>query len=92
MSNTYSAIAVGATLGVIIGVCIRLAYKRGSGNRPVEASPGRERDRTALQLLIVAFIGITSVLLTVLGLVGGLVSTLPFALVAIIAGIALTRV
>lgn len=84
-------LAIGALFGAISGALIKLTYSRASGGkgRPLPLS---RRDGLTLQVLLAAYTVAVTVLLVALAVIGSVVSTLPYVVVAILAGIGLARV
>ena len=89
MTDAYPAVAAGMVVGAVAGFLISFVYSRVRSQRQAAPQPLSDGGRAAMQAFLVAYVAIVSGLLTALVIVGGLVSTLPFALVAIVAGIAL---
>lgn len=83
---------MGAVLGVVGGVLIKLIHSRVSGQRRGQSPPLSSDGRAALRVFLAAYAVIAMSLLGALMVIGGVESTVPYAVVAIVAGIALARV
>ncbi|MEX0972335.1 MAG: hypothetical protein WDZ46_03655 [Solirubrobacterales bacterium] len=89
MTDIYLILVMSVLIGAVCGMLIRLVYARHSEQLEVQGLPASGGRRAVLRAALIAYMVVVSILLVGVAVMGDVISTMPFVVIALIAGLPL---
>lgn len=89
VSNAYFAIAVGVTVGAVLGLLLRLVLSRAAKGRQDQVPSVSAHRRKVFRIILVVYTIVMASLLVCLAILGDGESTVPYVLISIVSALPL---